>query len=185
MSEIDTLKNNLQKPIVLMGMMGTGKSHIGSTLAKSLGLPFYDSDRVIEEKAGCPVSEIFEIFGEEKFRASEHKTILELLNNAPCIIATGGGAPANPDTLSAIKQQSISVWLNADINSVIARLSGNTTRPLLQGDNPEQTLKDLLQKREPFYAQADIEINSADDSVHKTLAKLIKALSEHVEYVGN
>ena len=177
---VEFLKKILERPVVLVGMMGSGKSHLGYELAKTLDMDFYDSDSLIEEKAGCTITEIFEQFGEQKFREFEHKTILELLGNGPCVVATGGGAVMNADTLSAIKEKSFSVWLNTHPDEILKRLEGDTTRPLLKNDDPAQVLNDLLKKRTPLYEQADIIINIGHKNVQETVAELIKALSEHL-----
>ncbi len=179
--DIEIIKNALDRPIILVGMMGAGKSHVGAALARSLGLEFIDSDKVVEQRAGCSVAEIFESFGEEKFREAEKNTILNLLTQPPQVIATGGGAITNDETLSHIKAQSLSVWLNPDMPLLMDRLSGKKqSRPLLQTDNPEDTIAALMQSRAGLYEQADInlEITSADQA--QTLSRLIKKLSERL-----
>jgi shikimate kinase len=166
----------LQKPVVLIGMMGAGKSHIGRKLAEALHLDFFDSDRIIEEKAGRTIAEIFQDFGEEKFRLSEKNTIIELLQRGPCVISTGGGAVMNSETLQAIKTQSVSVWLKADMGTTMERLRSGAPRPLLKGLDPERALEGLMEERKQFYSQADITLETGAGAVGDTLEKLIKAL---------
>ncbi|MGH1399054.1 MAG: shikimate kinase [Alphaproteobacteria bacterium] len=169
-----TLHEN--KPIILAGMMGTGKSHIGKLLAERLSLPFYDSDKVIEERGGLTIPEIFELYGEARFRESETKTIIELLGQGACVIATGGGALTNDAVLEAVKAQSHSIWLHADLETLMERLSQSKNRPLLQNDNPKAILEDLLEKRESLYAQMDIAINTGAGNADAVLNEIVDKL---------
>ena len=174
--------NGLNKPIVLIGMMGSGKTTLGRALAHALGLEFCDTDKIIEEKAGRPTKEIFAEYGEQKFRESEAATIAELLDSGKTqIIATGGGAIINPQTRQLIKVQSLSIWLQADIETLFDRVSKNQSRPLLQTENPKQTLKDLMDTRAEFYAQADLKFtvngNSINPAVNEVLGLIDKYLS--------
>lgn len=181
MNTIQIHKAQMNKPIVLIGMMGSGKTYIGARLARALDLPFVDSDRVIEEKAGCLVSEIFARDGEAKFREVEHKTITDLLESVPQVIATGGGAVLNADTMAQIKDKAISVWLRCDIDTLYDRVSKNQNRPLLQVENPRAELEKLVNAREKIYASADFVVEnplSGDDKeTSPTLNKILKALS--------
>ena len=172
------IEKNLDKPIVLIGMMGSGKTHLGKMLAQSLNIPFYDSDQLVEARGGLSVNEIFELYGEERFRQSEEKTILELLNNEACIIATGGGAPVNSVILNAIKKQAISIWLKSDLKTIYKRIEQSKTRPLLKQDNPKQVLKELLDKREAVYTQADITIAINHNKADKSLAEMLEAIEQ-------
>lgn len=156
----DFIKTNLSKPIVLVGMMGAGKTHIGRLLAKNLELEFHDSDSLIEEKAGMPVPEIFEVFGEDKFRSSEELTILDLLEKPPCVIATGGGAVMNEAVLKALQERSISLWLDADIEDIYERIKDHKNRPLLQTENPKETLRILMEERRALYEKAAITVTT-------------------------
>lgn len=170
------MNSEIKKPIILAGMMGTGKSHIGKLLADHLELPFYDSDKVIEERGGLSISEIFELYGEERFRESETKTILELLEQGACVIATGGGALTNAPVLEAVKAQSHSIWLQTDLETLLKRLSQSKTRPLLQNDNPKAVLQELLAKRESLYAQMDISVNTASGNADSVIKDIIDKL---------
>lgn len=174
--QTEFIKTHLTKPIALIGMMGAGKSHTGAELARTLGLGFVDSDKMIEEKAGRPIADIFEEFGEEKFRESEHKTILELLQEAPKLIATGGGAVTNPVTLEALKAQSLMVWLNADVETLWQRVQKSQNRPLLKTENPREKLESLLEQRKPLYAQAHVMIEIQTANQNDDVEGLIKIL---------
>lgn len=170
------VKKNLNVPIILVGMMGVGKTSIGQGLAQKLGWGFKDSDRVIEQKAGMPVSDIFTDFGEEKFRASEKSTILELLKEKPQVIATGGGAVLDEDTRYAIKNRALSIWLQADIDYIYERVSKNNNRPLLQTDNPLETLSALMEKRRVYYENADLQLDTTKNSIDESVYELIKLI---------
>lgn len=151
---------SIQKPIVLVGMMGVGKSYIGSHLAQRLGCAFSDSDKVIEEKAGCSIPEVFQRDGEPKFRDVEGATIIALLDQPAHVIATGGGAVMREETMATIKRKAISIWLRADIDSIMERVSKNENRPLLKDTDPRAKLESLLAARENTYAQADFVVDN-------------------------
>ena len=162
----------LNKTIVLVGMMGAGKTSVGRRLAATLGVPFRDADIEIEAAAGCTISDIFELFGEEAFRAGERKVLTRLLRESPHVLATGGGAFMDAGTRARIKERAISVWLKADIDLLLDRVSRKDHRPLLQNTDRRAALKKLLAEREPIYAQADITVLS-DDGPHETVVKNI------------
>ena len=150
------------RSIVLIGMMGAGKSSIGRRLAGRLGIPFIDADTEIESAAGMTIPEIFEKHGEPYFRAGEARVIARLLDNGPQVLATGGGSVMDPQTRALIGQKGISVWLKADIDVLLKRTKRRNDRPLVE------KIKDLLPVREPIYAQADIIIQSRDEP-HDTI----------------
>ena len=150
------------RSIVLVGMMGAGKSSIGRRLAGRLGIPFIDADTEIESAAGMTIPEIFEKHGEPYFRAGEARVIARLLDNGPQVLATGGGSVMDPQTRALIGQKSISIWLKADIDVLLKRTKRRNDRPLVE------KIKDLLPVREPIYAQADIIIQSRDEP-HDTI----------------
>lgn len=156
-------------PIVLIGMMGSGKTHFGRLIAQSLGLEFFDSDSLIEQKAGCSVTEIFERWGEAKFREVEAATIQEYLERGALIMATGGGAVMNTETAQAIFQKSIAVWVQANMDDILARVSKNKNRPLLACADPEDVLQKLMQVRAPIYAQAPIKLDSSNKDQQKVM----------------
>ena len=150
------------RSIVLVGMMGAGKSSIGRRLASRLGIPFIDADAEIESAAGMTIPEIFEKHGEPYFRAGEARVIARLLDNGPQVLATGGGAVMDPQTRALIAQKGISIWLKADIDVLLKRTKRRNDRPLVE------KIKDLLPVREPIYAQANIIIHSRDEP-HDTI----------------
>ena len=150
------------RSIVLVGMMGAGKSSIGRRLASRLGIPFIDADTEIESAAGMTIPEIFEKHGEPYFRAGEARVIARLLDNGPQVLATGGGSVMDPQTRALIGQKGISIWLKADIDVLLKRTKRRNDRPLME------KIKDLLPVREPIYAQADIIIQSRDEP-HDTI----------------
>src|SRR5207342_1502345 len=145
------------RSIVLVGMMGAGKSSIGRRLASRLGIPFIDADTEIESAAGMTIPEIFEKHGEPYFRAGEARVIARLLDNGPQVLATGGGAVMDPQTRALIGQKGISIWLKADIDVLLKRTKRRNDRPLVE------KIRDLLPVREPIYAQADIVVQSRDE----------------------
>lgn len=177
---IELIKSNISKPIVLIGMMGTGKSHLGALLAAKLDLTFHDSDSLVEQRAGCSVAEIFERFGEEKFRQSEKDVILGLLKEGPSVLSTGGGAILDPETLEHIKDQGVSVWLDVSVEVLFERLKDKTDRPLLQTDNPLETLKNLLMEREPLYKQAHMTFSVENETANEAIERFITELSQYL-----
>jgi shikimate kinase len=151
------------RSIVMIGMMGAGKSSIGKRLAARLGIPFADADAAIEEAAGMSVADIFEAHGEPSFRSGEARVIARLLENGPQVLATGGGAFLNPETRARIREKGISVWLKADMEVLLRRvLRRRNDRPLIRNDDPTVTLTNLLAAREPYYSQATLTVVSRD-----------------------
>jgi shikimate kinase len=164
------------KPIVLVGLMGVGKSTVGRRLAARLHLPFVDADTEIEEAAGMTVSEIFEKFGEAYFRDGERRVIARLVDGRPKVIATGGGAFINDETRALILDQSIAIWLDAPTRILAERVGRRDTRPLLRNRNPREVLDELAAVRNPIYAQAPIRIAS-DQAPHESAVNaILKAL---------
>jgi shikimate kinase len=152
-----------RRSIVMVGMMGAGKSSIGKRLAARLGIPFIDADAAIEEAAGMSVADIFEAHGEPSFRSGEARVIARLLDNGPQVLATGGGAFVNPETRERIHERGISVWLKADMEVLVRRvLRRRNDRPLIRNDDPTVTLTNLLAAREPYYSQANLTVVSRD-----------------------
>lgn len=158
-------------------MMGVGKSTIGRLLAGKLGLPFIDSDEEIEKAAGMPISEIFERFGEPEFRDGERRVISRLIAEGPKVIATGGGAFINDETRKLIKQQCRSVWIDADLDVLVDRVSRRSHRPLLVGKDPKQVLTELSAKRTPIYEEADIHVRSDAGPHARTVNQILEALA--------
>lgn len=177
-SEIYSNLLGLTRPLVLTGLMGAGKSTIGRRLAKALDLPFVDSDVEISEAAGCSISDIFEIYGEEIFRDLEHRVLLRLLGGAPCVLATGGGAFINPAIREAIQEKGISVWLKADLDVLHERVSRRNTRPLLEQGDKREILGRLMEDRYPLYSQASIIVDSDQGAHELVVERIISALRE-------
>lgn len=165
------------RTVALIGLMGAGKSSVGKRLAASLGRPFYDADDEIEKAAGQSVSEIFERHGEKEFRRGEHKVVARLLQEPPHVLATGGGAYLNADTRTLLKKHAVTVWLDADLDTLWKRVARRTHRPLLRQPNPKQVLKRLFDERRPIYALSDLIVKSIDGPHGKTTDAILNALS--------
>ncbi len=167
----------LQRPIVLVGLMGVGKSQIGAALAHKLALPFVDADQEIERTAGLAVAEIFDRFGEPKFRELEARVIYDLLcNGQPLVLATGGGAFMQDGVRQVIRDHSIAVWLRAELSTLLLRTARSKHRPLLQTDNPAAVMESLMEKRYPIYAEAHIIVDTDFLDRWRTLDAVLKAL---------
>jgi shikimate kinase len=166
------------RSIVLIGLMGAGKTAVGRRLANRLELPFIDADTEIEVAAGASISEIFAEHGEAYFRQGERKVIARLLQNGPHVLATGGGAYMNADTRAAIKARGLSVWLKADVKVLLKRVGRRGNRPLLAGGEPEKVLKKLMDERYPVYAESDVVVESRDVPHEVIVSAVIDALAE-------
>jgi shikimate kinase len=169
---------SLNKPIVLVGMMGAGKSTVGTRLAKKLRVTFYDTDNLVQEMAGCSIDEIFKYAGEEFFRDKERQVVDELLNLTNCVISTGGGAFIDDVNRKLIKEKSVSIWLRADYNTILERVSRRNTRPTLKTGNKADLVEQLIKERYPLYEEADLCVNSGDGPhmliVDDIIAKIAK-----------
>ena len=164
------------RTVVLVGLMGAGKSSIGRRLAQRLELPFVDADKEIEAAAGCTIEEIFERFGEAAFRDGERRVILRLLDGAPHVLATGGGAFMDPVIRQRMRSVAVSIWLKADIELLLKRVSRRNNRPLLKGENPREVLQRLIDVRYPVYGEADLRVESLDGPPEQTVQKVIDEL---------
>ncbi|WP_454654704.1 shikimate kinase [Bosea beijingensis] len=170
-----------QRAIVLVGMMGSGKSSVGRRLAGRLGLPFVDADTEIETAAHMTIPEIFAQRGEAEFREGERRVISRVLTTrAPLVLATGGGAFMNAETRERVKELGISVWLKAEPDVLMRRVRKRSNRPLLQTADPEATLRRMLAEREPVYALADITILSSDEPHEVVVGETIAALDDYL-----
>ena len=163
-----------RRSVVLVGMMGAGKSSIGRLLAARLGVAFVDADAEIEKAAGMSIDEIFSTYGEPYFRAGEARVIARLLEGGPQVLATGGGAFMNTDTRAAIRVKGVSVWLHATLDVLGRRIKRRGDRPLLKSADPMETLKRLIDERYPVYAEADVTVESRDVP-HDTIVEEIIA----------
>jgi shikimate kinase len=172
------------RSVVLVGMMGAGKSSIGRKLALTLNIPFVDADAEIEAAAGMTIPEIFSTHGEPYFRAGEARVIARLLEGGPQVLATGGGAFMREDTRNAIAAKGISIWLKADYEVLIRRIRRRTDRPLLKTDNPAATMKALIEERYPVYGLADITVASREVPHEIIVGEIIAALGERLGVTG-
>ncbi len=170
----------LDRSLVLVGLMGAGKSCIGKRLAAQIGLPFRDADREIEAAAGSTIAEIFARHGEPYFRDGERRVIQRLLADPVHVLATGGGAFIDPATRDLVKQRAISIWLRADLDLLVKRVSRRNDRPLLHNVDPRQRLAELIEQRYPIYAEADIVVDSADGPPEAIVAQVLAALRRHL-----
>jgi shikimate kinase len=168
------------RSVVLVGMMGAGKSSVGRRLAIRLGIPFVDADAEIEKAAGMSIPDIFAAHGEPDFRAGEARVIARLLESAPQVLATGGGAYMNADTRALIAAKGISVWLKADYDVLMRRIRRRHDRPLLTTDDPGATLRTLIDLRYPVYALANLTVQSREVPHDKIVDEIIIALAGHL-----
>ncbi|WP_026017271.1 shikimate kinase [Bartonella birtlesii] len=184
------IKNQLlsslnNRALVFVGLMGAGKSVIGKRVATMLHLPFYDSDNEIEKASKMTITELFKTYGESEFRALEQRVIFNLIKKSPLILATGGGAYINQDIRKTIQQNAISIWLKVDLNILMQRVSKRKTRPLLQTENPTETMQKLMEQRYPIYAKANVTVNSHKES-RLTIAKaVIRSVQHYLDTENN
>lgn len=180
-STVSAIRNplGLRKPLVLVGLMGAGKTTIGRRVAKEIGLDFYDSDAEITEAAGCSISDIFALHGEAIFRDLEQRVLLRLLAGEPAVIATGGGAFMNPAIREAIRAQGVSLWLRADVDVLEDRVSRRNTRPLLENGDKRAILTRLMQERYPVYEQADFSVNSGVGTHETVVAEIVRLITNN------
>ncbi len=177
---VDRVRRALgQRSLVLVGLMGCGKSSIGKRLSTRLGLPFIDADEEIERVAQKSISEIFADHGEAFFRDREAKVIARLLASGPQVLATGGGAFITPETRDKIREAGVSIWLRADLPVLMRRVGKRDTRPLLKNGDPEQVMKDLMASRYPIYAEADLTVESRDVPHDSIVSEIVAALARH------
>ena len=168
-----------KKIIVLVGIMGAGKSTVGKILADRLGMRFFDADQEIERAAGCTITDFFEKYGEVEFRKGEERVISRILAGEPCVLATGGGAFMSEATRLLIKKIATSVWLRVSFEVLAKRLEKRYDRPLLQTADPQQTLKALIKKRYPIYNDADFIVDAENDGVDITVSKVVECLGDY------
>jgi shikimate kinase len=179
------IKMDVTCPIVLIGMMGAGKSSLGKRLANELGLPFRDADDEIEKAAGMSIADIFDKHGEAAFRDGEQRVIARLLQDGPQVLALGGGAFVNPDTRALIEQSAVSLWLDVDLDELVQRVNRNPgKRPLLVGTDVRAKLTELNALRRPLYALADLRVNISRTDARSSIRDMKKALATRFEPVA-
>jgi shikimate kinase len=170
-----------ERAIVLVGLMGAGKSTVGRRLANALHLPFHDADHEIETAAGCSITDFFEKYGEPAFREGERRVIARLLDGPRHVLATGGGAFMDPTTRDIIKRKGISVWLRAELDLLMARVSKRQTRPLLKTADPRGTMQKLIDERYPVYAEANITTESNGGPHEAIVQQIVNQLAVTIE----
>lgn len=175
-AEIGAIARRINRPIVLVGLMGAGKSTVGRRLATILQRGFVDADEAIEEAASMRIAEIFDRFGEEYFRDGERRVIARLLDERHGVIATGGGAFINADTRALILERGIAVWIDCDVATLVERTSRRDDRPLLRNGDPAEILERLSRERAPFYAEAPIRVESVRGPQHDTAMQIVEAI---------
>jgi shikimate kinase len=174
------LAKRLDLPVVLVGLMGVGKSTVGRRLARRLGLPFVDSDSAIEEAVGLPWGELFERYGEEDFRDGERRLVARLVDGEVRVIATGGGVFVDARTRNLLKERTITVWLDAPVDVLAERTSRRDTRPLLKNGDPKGTLERLAKLECEAYAEAHIHVKSGDGAHREVVEAIVRALDDHL-----
>jgi shikimate kinase len=174
------LAKRLDLPVVLVGLMGVGKSTVGRRLARRLGLPFVDSDSAIEEAVGLPWGELFERYGEEDFRDGERRLVARLVDGEVRVIATGGGVFVDARTRNLLKERTITVWLDAPVDVLAERTSRRDTRPLLKNGDPKGTLERLAKLEREAYAEAHIHVKSGDGAHREVVEAIVRALDDHL-----
>ena len=180
-TKVQKLTDILDRPIVLVGLMGAGKSTVGRRLARRLGLPFIDSDVAIEEASGSKTADLFERYGEHDFRDGERRLVARLVEGDIRVIATGGGAFNDPRTREILNQRAITVWLDAPIDVLAERTSRRNNRPLLKKGDPAEILARLADERRTFYAEAQIHVQSNADGAHSDVVEtIVAALQRHL-----
>lgn len=169
------------KSVVLVGLMGSGKTSIGKRLAKRFDLPFCDSDQEVEMAAGCSMSDIEATYGKDALLTGEYKVIARLLSGPVQVIATGGMSFANPDVISLVREKSITVWLRADLKTLLTRVTGRKDRPLLEAGKEEEVLVSLMEEMYPIFEQSDIAVQTYDEPANITVDRVIIAMSEFIK----
>ena len=180
--EIEVIARRIDRPVVLVGMMGVGKTSVGKRLANALHFEFIDADDAIEQAAQMSIPEIFDRFGEAYFRSGERRVIARLLDErkrgAGCVIATGGGAFTDPATRALILERGIAVWLDTDLETLLDRVGRKSNRPLLQNGDPRETLARLKSEREQHYCKAPIHVESRSGPHQRTVAAILRKLEQ-------
>jgi shikimate kinase len=182
---VHELSKRIDRPVVLVGLMGVGKSTVGRRLARRLGLPFVDSDTAIEDATGFAAAEVYERYGEKEFRDGERRLVARLVEGEVRVIATGGGVFVDPRTRDLLNRRSITVWLDAPIDVLTDRTSRRDTRPLLRTDDPRSTLERLAEERRPSYAEAHIHVKSGGGAHRDVVDSIVEALEQRLGTLGD
>jgi shikimate kinase len=177
---ITTLHRPLPRTLVLVGLMGAGKTAVGKRVAARLGLGFIDADHEIEAAAGCTIPDIFERYGEPAFRDLERRVIARLMHDPVQVLSTGGGAFIDPQTREVVAEHGLSVWLKAELSVLAARTAKRSNRPLLRQGDPKAVLEGLMERRYPIYALADMTVESRDGPVEETVDRVLAAIDAHL-----
>ena len=178
---MNTTTSLIDRAIVLVGLMGAGKSSIGRRLAAQLKIDFTDADAEIETAAGCSIADFFERHGEDAFRQGERRVIARLLERGPQVLATGGGAFIDPVTRKLLSDKAITIWLSAELDLLVKRCARRNTRPLLRAGDPREILGSLIEERYPIYRQADITVETDDGPHGETVDRILAALRHRAE----
>lgn len=180
MPDITSLTKTIDRPVALVGMMGSGKSLVGRRLAQRLDLPFIDSDTEVEKAAGITITEIFELAGEDRFRTLERNAISAAADAGPSVLSTGGGSICTPETAKLLCDRTIVVWLQAKPETLLSRIGSISTRPLLHTDDPLATLRDLANRRAADYGKAHITVTTDQLSAAAAVSAVLRALDSHL-----
>jgi shikimate kinase len=169
----------IDKIILLVGLMGSGKTSVGKRLARKLSLPFVDGDQEIEKAAGLSLVDVLKCFGEKEYRAGEERVMLRLLKGQPCVLASGGGSFVADKTRKLAKTNAVTIWLKADINTLYHRTAGRTRRPFLLGDDAtvKNKLQEYIKEEYPYYSQADIVVETKEERVENTVRRVVSAIN--------
>ncbi|MFL6752521.1 MAG: shikimate kinase [Sphingomicrobium sp.] len=178
------LVKRLDRPVVLVGLMGVGKSTVGRRLAKRLGLPFVDSDSAIEDAVGLSAGELFERYGEQDYRDGERRLVARLVEGDVRVIATGGGVFVDPSTRALLKERTITVWLDAPVDVLAARTARRNTRPLLKNGDPKRTLERLARIEREAYSEAHVHVKSGEGAHREVVDQIVEALDQHLSNGG-
>lgn len=181
----DGIKIRLNRPITMVGMMGSGKSTLGAAIARILGYEFYDSDQVIESETGKTVPEIFSSEGDAAFRKHEQNTLRKLLNHPQTVIATGGGCITLPETAEMVFSKSLCVWIDAPVEMLVSRTSRKSNRPLLKNGDPAEILAGLMEKRGPIYSRAPVRVETDEGPVNKVAKRALRHIYDYLLEQGS
>lgn len=179
--------SKIDKIILLVGLMGSGKTSVGKRLARRLSLPFVDGDQEIEKAAGLSLVDVLKCFGEKEYRAGEERVMKRLLQGTPCVLASGGGSFVAEQTRELAKEHAVTIWLKADIDTLYHRTAGRTRRPFLLGDNAtvKNKLQEYITEEYPYYSEADIVVETRDEKVENTVKRVASAVYHFFQQKNN